>query len=173
MMVPLGKGRISEEWVHVQMIYFNLCGGTLGTAATYWHIVPAPDDRWWWLWRNWWNEDWQGKPKYSEETCPSATLPTTNPTCLDPVLNPIHRGGKPATNRLSHGAAYVHMMRTEILLLIINVLVSKSDDVIFVKLRLLLPVAVAQWSFFIIIIIWFVRLLALRPLMAYCASRGW
>jgi hypothetical protein len=21
---------------------------------------PAPDDRWWWLWRNWWNEDWQG-----------------------------------------------------------------------------------------------------------------
>jgi hypothetical protein len=27
-----------------------------------------------------WNEDWQGKPKYSEETCPSATLSTTNPT---------------------------------------------------------------------------------------------
>jgi hypothetical protein len=24
----------------------------------YWPIVPAPDDRWWWLWRNWWNEDW-------------------------------------------------------------------------------------------------------------------
>jgi hypothetical protein len=29
----------------------------------------------------WWNEDWQGKPKYSEKTCPSATLSTTNPTC--------------------------------------------------------------------------------------------
>jgi hypothetical protein len=27
----------------------------------------------------WWNEDWQGKPKYSEKTCPSATLSTTNP----------------------------------------------------------------------------------------------
>jgi hypothetical protein len=27
-----------------------------------------------------WNEDWQGKPKYSEKTCPSATLSTTNPT---------------------------------------------------------------------------------------------
>jgi hypothetical protein len=26
------------------------------------------------------NDDWQGKPKYSEETCPGATLPTTNPT---------------------------------------------------------------------------------------------
>jgi hypothetical protein len=25
-------------------------------------------------------EDWQGKLKYSEKTCPRATLPTTNPT---------------------------------------------------------------------------------------------
>jgi hypothetical protein len=25
--------------------YFFLCGGTLGTAAIYWPIVPAPDDR--------------------------------------------------------------------------------------------------------------------------------
>jgi hypothetical protein len=31
----------------------------------YWPIVPAPDDRWGWLWRNWWNKDWQGKPKYA------------------------------------------------------------------------------------------------------------
>jgi hypothetical protein len=46
----------------------------------YWPIVPVPDDRWWWLWSNWWNEDWQGKPKYSEKTCPSAILSTTNPT---------------------------------------------------------------------------------------------
>jgi hypothetical protein len=36
---------------------------------------------WLWWWRTWWNEDWQGKPKYSEKTCPSATLSTTNPTC--------------------------------------------------------------------------------------------
>jgi hypothetical protein len=26
------------------------------------------------------NEDWLGKPKYSEKTCPSATLSTTNLT---------------------------------------------------------------------------------------------
>jgi hypothetical protein len=26
---------------------------------------------------NWWNEIWQGKPKYSEKTYPSATLSTT------------------------------------------------------------------------------------------------
>jgi hypothetical protein len=47
-----------------------------------------------------------GKPKYSEETCPSAALSTTNPTCC-PDANPGHRGGKPATNRLSYGTASV------------------------------------------------------------------
>jgi hypothetical protein len=67
----------------------------------YWPIVQAPDDRWWWLWSNWWNENWQGKPKYSEKTCPSAILSTTNPTWPDPG----RRGGKPATNRWSYGAA--------------------------------------------------------------------
>jgi hypothetical protein len=36
----------------------------------YWPIVPAPNDRCGWLWRNWWNEDWQGKPKYLEKTVP-------------------------------------------------------------------------------------------------------
>jgi hypothetical protein len=54
---------------------------------------------------NWWNEDWQGKPKYSEKPCPSGTLSATNATGLDPGLNPGRRGGKPATNRLSYGAA--------------------------------------------------------------------
>jgi hypothetical protein len=33
----------------------------------------------WLWWRIWWN-DKQGKSKYSEKTCPSATLSTTNPT---------------------------------------------------------------------------------------------
>jgi hypothetical protein len=70
-----------------------------------WPIVPAPDDRWW-LWSNWWNEYWQGKLKYSEKSCPSATLSTTNPTCPDLGSNPGHRGWKPATNRLSYGTAY-------------------------------------------------------------------
>jgi hypothetical protein len=44
-----------------------------------------------------WNE-WQGKPKYSEKTCPDATWP-------DPELNPGRRGGKPATNHFSYGVA--------------------------------------------------------------------
>jgi hypothetical protein len=29
---------------------------------------------WRWLWRSRWNVDWQGKPKFSEKTCPSATF---------------------------------------------------------------------------------------------------
>jgi hypothetical protein len=70
-----------------------------------WPIVPAPDDRWLWLWRNWWNVDLQGKPKYSEKTCSNATLSTTYRTWLDPGLNPGSHSGKPATNRLSYGAA--------------------------------------------------------------------
>jgi hypothetical protein len=39
-------------------------------------------------------------------TCPDATLSTTNPTWPDPGLNPDRRGGKPATNRFSYGAAF-------------------------------------------------------------------
>jgi hypothetical protein len=73
-----------------------------------WPIVPAPDEGWGWLWSNWWNEDWQRKPKCSENTCPSATLSTTNPTWPDPGSNPGRRGGKPATNRLSYGVLALH-----------------------------------------------------------------
>jgi hypothetical protein len=45
-----------------------------------------------------------GGMKYSEKTCPSATLSTTNPKWRDPGSKPGRRGGKPATNRLSYGA---------------------------------------------------------------------
>jgi hypothetical protein len=45
-------------------------------------LLYLPGSLWWW--RIWWNEDWQGKPKYSEKTRPSATLSTTNPTWPDP-----------------------------------------------------------------------------------------
>jgi hypothetical protein len=60
---------------------------------------------WLWGWKILWIEDWQGKPKYSEKTCPSATSSTTNPTWPEPGSNPSRRGGRPATNRLSYGAA--------------------------------------------------------------------
>jgi hypothetical protein len=40
------------------------------------------------FWSNWWNENWQGKPKYSEKTCPSATLSTTKSHMTRPWLEP-------------------------------------------------------------------------------------
>jgi hypothetical protein len=70
--------------------------GPLGTSATsvlsYLHRVSVR------------NEDWQGKPKSTEETCPNATLSTKNSTLPDPGANPSRRGGMPATNRLSYDA---------------------------------------------------------------------
>jgi hypothetical protein len=74
---------------------------SLGTSTTVWPIVPAP----WWGWSSRWNENWQGKPKYSERTFRSATLSITNTTWPDLGLNPGRRGGNPATNRLSYGTA--------------------------------------------------------------------
>jgi hypothetical protein len=44
-----------------------------------------------------------GETEVIGENLPSATLSTTNPTWIDPGL----RGERPATNRLSHGTAYV------------------------------------------------------------------
>jgi hypothetical protein len=64
-----------------------------GTSATNWPIVPAPNDRWW-AWSSWWNENWQGKPKYLDKTCPNATSFTTNPTWSNLGCH----GGKLATN---------------------------------------------------------------------------
>jgi hypothetical protein len=55
--------------------------------------------------------DWQGKPKFSEKTCPSAALSTTKPTCC-PDANPGLRGGKPASNRLSYGTAWILSLPT-------------------------------------------------------------
>jgi hypothetical protein len=62
------------------IFFYYWWGGTKSTRywGHFWPIVQTPDDRWGWLWSNWWTEDWQGKPKYSEKTCPGATLSTTN-----------------------------------------------------------------------------------------------
>jgi hypothetical protein len=48
----------------------------------------------------------RGKPKYSEKTCPSATLSTRNTTWPDLGSSPDRRGGKPARNHLNYGTAH-------------------------------------------------------------------
>jgi hypothetical protein len=92
---------------NIFLLFFPL-GETESTwyCGHYWHIVLAPDDRWWWMWSNRWNEDWQGKLKYSEKTCPNANLSTTNPAGPDPGSNQGRCGRNPATNRLSYGTAF-------------------------------------------------------------------
>jgi hypothetical protein len=47
-----------------------------------------------------------GETKVLGENLPQRHFcPSQNPTWPDPSLNPVRRGGKPATNRLSYGAA--------------------------------------------------------------------
>jgi hypothetical protein len=53
------------------ILCFFISGVNFRYCGHYWPIVLAPDNRWWLLWRNWWND------------------------------------GKPATNRLSYGAACI------------------------------------------------------------------
>jgi hypothetical protein len=108
--VSLGVNGAESSWVETsaggsQFSSHGMRLSTRGTVATVWPIVPAPDDRWW-LRGNRWNANWQGKPKYSEKTSPSATLSTTNPTWPDPGSNPGRRGGKQVTNRLGYGTAW-------------------------------------------------------------------
>jgi hypothetical protein len=71
------------------VFYYYWWGGTKsqGTAATsgllYKPQMIDEDFR-----SSWWNEDWQGKPKYSEKTCPRATLSTTKSHMTRPGLEP-------------------------------------------------------------------------------------
>jgi hypothetical protein len=48
-----------------------------------------------------------------EKTCPNTTLPTTNPTQMDPGSNPGLRSDRPATNCLSHGTALVVLLSAD------------------------------------------------------------
>jgi hypothetical protein len=112
------RNRISLRALTDSSAFFMCCGVFLflvswggvtlsppGTSTTNWPIVPAPTDRWWWMWSSRCNENWQGKPKYSEKTCLSDTLYTVNPILPYLGSNPGRRGGKPGTNRLSYGMA--------------------------------------------------------------------
>jgi hypothetical protein len=95
-------------WMHararIRIVGVGVQAGSTRHVGHWMAYCTCPGWPWWW--RIWWNEDWQEKPKYLEKSCPSATLSTTNPTWPDPGSNPGRRSGKPATNRLSYGAAF-------------------------------------------------------------------
>jgi hypothetical protein len=75
-------GALGHSHPIMHFFFISRCGlvrpNPLGTSTTNWSAVPAPDDGR--VWSSRWNENWQGKPKNSEKTCPSATLYTTNPS---------------------------------------------------------------------------------------------
>jgi hypothetical protein len=94
------KKRKPSFGLFVRLIFFFFCIVGVESRSTRHcgHLMAyCVSPGWLWQWRNRWN-DWQGKPKYSEKTCPSAALPTKNPTCC-PYANPGRRGGKPASIR--------------------------------------------------------------------------
>jgi hypothetical protein len=61
--------------------------------------------QWSWKWTCIAWQNWEGKPKYSEKTCPNANLFTINPTWCGLGSNSGIRSGKPATNCLGHDSA--------------------------------------------------------------------
>jgi len=53
--------------------------------------------------QHWLNDTDSGKWKYSEATCPIASLSSINPTWTGSGMNPGLRDDWPATSYLSHG----------------------------------------------------------------------
>jgi hypothetical protein len=102
------RHRYTRSNSRMYMIIFSFF--SWGATESTWYcghcLVYCTSHRWWrWLWNNGWNANCQGKPKYSEKTCLSATLYITNPTWPDPSWNPGRLGGKRTGNRLSYGTA--------------------------------------------------------------------
>jgi hypothetical protein len=85
----LGLGRLHETFRFISVTrsrtvrQYSLDGWSARRKAS------ANCPGWLWWWRNWWNERFlQGKPKYSEKTCPDATFSTKNPTCQTRARTP-------------------------------------------------------------------------------------
>jgi hypothetical protein len=66
-----------------------------------------------------------GKTEVLGENLPQGHFrPSQNPTWPDPGLNPDRRGGKPATNRLSYGAAYMAIYLLTVFFNLSNLFIS-------------------------------------------------
>jgi hypothetical protein len=75
------------------------------------------------VWSSWWNENWRGKPKYSEKAWSSATLSTIYSTRPDLESNPDRHGGMLMTNCLSYDTAFSSVTETCTVLLLLSWLI--------------------------------------------------
>jgi hypothetical protein len=88
-------------------LFFNSISGRWIPTGSTWHVghqlAYCTFPGWLWGWRIWWNDDWQGKPKYSVKTCLSATFVHHKSHLTWLGANPGSCSGKPVTNHLSYG----------------------------------------------------------------------
>jgi hypothetical protein len=101
-------------YVHVCKHFFFCFLGWDKTVSTWYvgHYLACCTSPgwWWWVWGSRWNENWEGKSKYSMKACSTATSSATNPTWPYLASNPNSHSGMPATNLLSYDTAfYVYM----------------------------------------------------------------
>jgi hypothetical protein len=100
------RSRLSDATSSIRIVGVESILGPLGTSATEWPIVPAPGDC---------GDGEFGGMKMDRGNRSTRRKPAPVPLCppqipLDQTLvragsTPGRRGGKPATNRLSYGAA--------------------------------------------------------------------
>jgi hypothetical protein len=84
---PITRERVNKHYFPWRWVLFFIASGAWLSplyCGHFWPIVPATDDRWGWLWSTWWNEDWKGKLKYSENTCPALLRPPQIPLYQTP-----------------------------------------------------------------------------------------
>jgi hypothetical protein len=85
---------------------------------------------------------WTGENRRTRsETCPGATMFSTNLTLSDPGANLGHHGERPETNRLSHGTVFCSNLIKRCVTLAVDILTFQVLTAAGMKMTLVLDVA--------------------------------
>jgi hypothetical protein len=84
--------------------FFYLWSDTTSQNCCHWRTYCSSPG-WYMSWRTTVEWYWRENRRTRKKTCTSDTLPTINPTLIEPGANPGLRGERPATNHLSHVTA--------------------------------------------------------------------